>query len=233
MHKYKLPNWCVLFLFHPQPGTFPDESFSSHDQLPMRPEHASIIRDFYSNQNSNIPFPTSTQPTPRSYKWTVVSGALDASPPLPTSSLVATTETILVTTSAYYEIHNESDTINHTHLASNATTLEGASADSNKQQQKHHADVLQQPHRQLHSTVRQPSRAAIKPALSPTLPQLSTLAATTNSSMMPLMKTHKTDAPMLNYIFDSHLATNKHHHHDRWVRITPCMCLYVTISAEV
>lgn len=29
------------------------------------------------------------------------------------------------------------------------------------------------------------------------------------------MKSHKTDAPMLNYIFDSHLATNKHHHRDR------------------
>lgn len=44
------------------------------------------------------------------------------------------------------------------------------------------------------------SRTAIK--LSP---------AATNSTL----KTHKTDAPMLNYIFDSHLATNKHHHHDR------------------
>lgn len=31
-------------------------------------------------------------------------------------------------------------------------------------------------------------------------------------------KSHKPDAPnMLNYIFDSHLATNKHHHHDRYV----------------
>lgn len=29
------------------------------------------------------------------------------------------------------------------------------------------------------------------------------------------LRSHKTDAPMLNYIFDSHLATNKHHHHDR------------------
>lgn len=53
-----------------------------------------------------------------------------------------------------------------------------------------------------HQTLRsqQISRTAIK--LSP---------AATNSTL----KTHKTDAPMLNYIFDSHLATNKHHHHDR------------------
>lgn len=36
-------------------------------------------------------------------------------------------------------------------------------------------------------------------------------AAATNSTL----RSHKTDAPMLNYIFDSHLATNKHHHHDR------------------
>lgn len=35
--------------------------------------------------------------------------------------------------------------------------------------------------------------------------------AATNSTL----RSHKTDAPMLNYIFDSHLATNKHHHHDR------------------
>ncbi|XP_037040996.1 uncharacterized protein LOC119077793 [Bradysia coprophila] len=36
--------------------------------------------------------------------------------------------------------------------------------------------------------------------------------AATNSTL----RSHKTDAPMLNYIFDSHLATNKHHHHDRY-----------------
>lgn len=36
-------------------------------------------------------------------------------------------------------------------------------------------------------------------------------SAATNSTL----RSHKTDAPMLNYIFDSHLATNKHHHHDR------------------
>lgn len=36
--------------------------------------------------------------------------------------------------------------------------------------------------------------------------------AATNSTTL---RSHKTDAPMLNYIFDSHLATNKHHHHDR------------------
>lgn len=30
-------------------------------------------------------------------------------------------------------------------------------------------------------------------------------------------KSHKTDAPILNYIFDSHLATSKHHHHDRYI----------------
>lgn len=36
-------------------------------------------------------------------------------------------------------------------------------------------------------------------------------SAATNSTV----KSHKTDAPMLNYIFDSHLASNKHHHHDR------------------
>lgn len=39
----------------------------------------------------------------------------------------------------------------------------------------------------------------------------SSSAAATNSTL----RSHKTDAPMLNYIFDSHLATNKHHHHDR------------------
>jgi len=29
-----------------------------------------------------------------------------------------------------------------------------------------------------------------------------------------LQKVHKTDAPMLNYIFDTHSTVNKHHHHD-------------------
>lgn len=29
------------------------------------------------------------------------------------------------------------------------------------------------------------------------------------------LKAQKTDAPMLNYIFDTHLASNKHHHHDQ------------------
>lgn len=193
-----------------------DESLSLPDQLPVRPEHASIIRDFYSNQNGFNP-PTSTQPIPRSYKWTVVSGKVGpTSPTIPNvSTTTTTTETILVTSSAYSKTHNDApDTINHT-LARNQTTLEtsaaAAAADSNQ-----HADVLQhqKPHWQLQSTIiRNASRAAIKTALSPTSGQLSTLA-TTNSSMMP-PKTHKTDAPMLNYIFDSHLATNKHHHHDR------------------
>lgn len=34
------------------------------------------------------------------------------------------------------------------------------------------------------------------------------------SSVLHPLKVHKTDAPMLNYIFDSHLASSKHHHHD-------------------
>uniref|UniRef100_A0A1B0CDD2 Putative dual specificity protein kinase spla n=1 Tax=Lutzomyia longipalpis TaxID=7200 RepID=A0A1B0CDD2_LUTLO len=39
---------------------------------------------------------------------------------------------------------------------------------------------------------------------------LKTNSSQTNSSMS---RNHKTDAPMLNYIFDSHIV-NKHHHHD-------------------
>lgn len=42
-------------------------------------------------------------------------------------------------------------------------------------------------------------------------------AAAVATNATPPMKSHKTDAPMLNYIFDSHLATNKHIHHDRFV----------------
>lgn len=41
-------------------------------------------------------------------------------------------------------------------------------------------------------------------------------------------KNHKPDAPMLNYIFDSHLATNKHHHYDRYA-LSVCylsLCIY-------
>lgn len=49
------------------------------------------------------------------------------------------------------------------------------------------------------------SRTAIK----------SSSPSATNSTL----KSHKTDAPMLNYIFDSHLATNKHHHYDRYVEM--------------
>uniref|UniRef100_A0A1A9UIE4 Uncharacterized protein n=1 Tax=Glossina austeni TaxID=7395 RepID=A0A1A9UIE4_GLOAU len=37
-------------------------------------------------------------------------------------------------------------------------------------------------------------------------------------SKYTLPKSHKTDAPMLNYIFDTFSSANKHHHHDqRWV----------------
>ena len=50
--------------------------------------------------------------------------------------------------------------------------------------------------------------------------QFKLLAGSSSSSSSPsaansTLRSHKTDAPMLNYIFDSHLATNKHHHHDR------------------
>lgn len=40
-------------------------------------------------------------------------------------------------------------------------------------------------------------------------------------SKFQLPKQQKTDAPMLNYIFDTHSSANKHHHHDqRWVTVT-------------
>lgn len=43
------------------------------------------------------------------------------------------------------------------------------------------------------------------------------------------LKSHKTDAPMLNYIFDSHLATNKHHHYDRYVKISVIFLFFVSL----
>lgn len=56
------------------------------------------------------------------------------------------------------------------------------------------------------------SRAAIKSSSVMT----SVAAASANGNTnLTMQKSHKTDAPMLNYIFDSHLATNKHHHYDR------------------
>lgn len=61
------------------------------------------------------------------------------------------------------------------------------------------------------------SRNAIKSSSSfSSSPSLAVASATGNTNMT-MQKSHKTDAPMLNYIFDSHLATNKHHHYDRWV----------------
>lgn len=41
--------------------------------------------------------------------------------------------------------------------------------------------------------------------------KVSSSAAATNSTV----RSHKGDSPMLNYIFDSHLASNKHHHRSR------------------
>lgn len=44
-------------------------------------------------------------------------------------------------------------------------------------------------------------------------------------SKFQLPKQQKTDAPMLNYIFDTHSSANKHHHHDqRWVTVTKFKC---------
>jgi hypothetical protein len=37
------------------------------------------------------------------------------------------------------------------------------------------------------------------------------------ASSSPKQKLHKTDAPMLNYIFDSHAPSKKHNHNFRWV----------------
>lgn len=57
------------------------------------------------------------------------------------------------------------------------------------------------------------SRNAIKSSFSSSPPLA--VASGTGNTNMTMQKSHKTDAPMLNYIFDSHLATNKHHHYDR------------------
>lgn len=46
-------------------------------------------------------------------------------------------------------------------------------------------------------------------------PQGGAAAATAKSkSYVPKLKIHKTDAPMLNYIFDSYSTAHKHTHHD-------------------
>lgn len=60
------------------------------------------------------------------------------------------------------------------------------------------------------------SRIAIKSSSASLLASLpSAVAAAAGNKNVTIQKGHKTDAPMLNYIFDSHLATNKHHHYDR------------------
>lgn len=60
------------------------------------------------------------------------------------------------------------------------------------------------------------SRIAIKSSSASSLSSPpSAVAAATGNKNVTIQKGHKTDAPMLNYIFDSHLATNKHHHYDR------------------
>lgn len=58
------------------------------------------------------------------------------------------------------------------------------------------------------------SRTAIKSSPLSSLASVGAASATANTNAT-MQKSHKTDAPMLNYIFDSHLATNKHHHYDR------------------
>lgn len=66
------------------------------------------------------------------------------------------------------------------------------------------ATTTKHQHHQHNASRNAGSRAAIKSS--------SPSAAASNNTVSP--KSHKPDAPMLNYIFDSHLATNKHHHYD-------------------
>lgn len=95
------------------------------------------------------------------------------------------------------------------HITSRAAIKSSSSAASSSQQQQQLS--------QRHSALAAAFAAAV--------------ASATNAT--PPMKSHKTDAPMLNYIFDSHLATNKHIHHDRFVcmfaRMCVCLCVYPVI----
>lgn len=64
------------------------------------------------------------------------------------------------------------------------------------------------------TTTQQPTKAAAPKAPLPNGGRTRATFATPIQSKKGLPKGQRTDAPMLNYIFDSISAANKHHHHD-------------------